>query len=178
MTTCAVEDKLSLGQAVSPLRSNSYLRIKAIFIANGLFIAQIPAMTTILLIDDNDKDRTYYADQVKIFIPDCIVLEAQDIRSGLELYQSRQIDCIVTEIHLPDSSGFELLIDLVPDASDEPPVAVVMLTRLSKPGLAQLAKTNGAQAFFVKRLTSGDELAQAIEKAIARVGQHKGSSPG
>jgi len=65
----------------------------------------------------------------------------------------------------------------VPDASDEPPVAVVMLTRLSKPGLAQLAKTNGAQAFFVKRLTSGDELAQAIEKAIARVGQHKGSSP-
>jgi hypothetical protein len=39
---------------------------------------------------------------------------------------------------------------------------VIMPTRLSKPGLAQLAKRIGAQAFFVKRLTSGDELALAI----------------
>ena len=67
-----------------------------------------PATTTILPIDHDDKDRTYYADRLKISIPNCIVLEAKDIRSGLEIYRSRRVDCIVTEIHPPDGSGFEL----------------------------------------------------------------------
>src|SRR5262245_27635780 len=131
-------------------------------------VTELP-MTTILLIDDNDKDRTYYADRLKISLPDSIVLEAKDIRSGLKLYRSRRVDCIVTETHLPDGSGFQLLINIVPHAS-EPPIAVIMLTRLSIRGLAQLAKTNGAHACFDKRLTTGDELADTIEKAIARVG--------
>src|SRR5262245_47235583 len=125
--------------------------------------------TTILLIDPDNKDRTCYAARLKISIPDCIVLEARDSRSGLELYRSGRVDCIVTEIPLPDGSGFRLLTDLVHDAR-EPPVAVVMLTRLSIPGLAQLAKTNGAQACFVKRFTTGDELADVIQSAIAKVG--------
>ena len=126
-------------------------------------------MTTILLIDDNDKDRTYYVDRLKISIPDCVVLEAKDGQSGLELYKSRRIDCIVTEVHLPDMSGFEVLIDVVLSAR-RPSMAVIMLTRAHMPGLADLAKTNGAQAFFVKRLTAGDELAQAVQTAIARAG--------
>src|SRR5262245_45617112 len=126
--------------------------------------------TTILLIDHDDKDRTYYAARLKISLPDSIVLEAKDSRSGLELYWSRRVDCIVTEIPLPDGSGFRLLTDLVPHASEPPPVAVIMLTRLSIHGLAQLAKTNGAQACFVKRFTTGDELADAIQAAIAKVG--------
>jgi len=126
--------------------------------------------TTILLIDHDDKDRTYYADRLKISLPGSIVLEAKDIRSGLELYRSRRVDCIVTETYLPDGSGFRLLINIVPHASEPPPIAVIMLTRLSIRGLAQLAKTNGAHACFDKRLTTGDELADTIEKAIARVG--------
>ena len=162
-----MEDKLSIGKHVGPIEIISYLRVKALNIAHGLLIAQLLAMTTILLIDDNEKDRTYYAERLTLSIPDCLVLETRDIQSGLALYRSRRVDCIVTEIHLPDGSGFELLIDIVPRAS-EASVAVIMLTRLSVPGLANLAKTNGAQAFFVKRLTSGDELAQAIQKAIAR----------
>jgi len=162
---CAVEDKLSVRKPVGPIEIISYLRVRAMDIAHGLLIAQFLAMTSILLIDHNEKDRTYYADRLKLSIPDCLVLEARDIQSGLDLYQSRRVDCIVTEIYLPDSSGFELLIDVVPRAS-EPTVAVIMLTRLSKSGLAQLAKTNGAHAFFVKRLTSGDELAHAIQQAI------------
>jgi len=44
--------------------------------------------TTILLIDNNDKDRTYYADRIRIGLPDCHVLESKDGSSGLELYKS------------------------------------------------------------------------------------------
>src|SRR5262249_52659293 len=128
-----------------------------------------PTTTTILLIDHDNKDRTYYADRLKIAIPHCIVLEAKDIRSGLGLYRSQRGDFVVTEVRIPHGAGFKLLFDIVPHAW-KPPVAVIMLTRLSISGLAQLAKMNGAQACFVKRLTTGDELADAIKQAIARVG--------
>ena len=102
-------------------------------------------------------------------MPECVVLEAKDGQSGLELCRSRRIDCLVTELDLPDMSGFQLLVTVVPYAS-QPSMAVIMLTRTSMPALIALAKDNGAQAFLVKRLTAGDELAQVIQKAIAFVG--------
>ena len=126
--------------------------------------------TTILLIDDNDKDRTYYAERIRMGIPECTVLEAKDGRSGLDLYRSRKIDCLITEVHLPDMSGFELLIELVPRAST-PAIAVILLTQKVSTPLHDLAIHNGAQGFFVKRFTSGDELAQFIPKAMARIKQ-------
>ena len=99
--------------------------------------------TTILLIDGNDHDRTYYADRLKFSIPDCVVLEAKSGKSGLEVYRSRRVDCIVHEVYLSDMSGFELLGTLVPLAS-RPPVAVVILTRTAVRGLRDLARSNGA----------------------------------
>jgi DNA-binding NarL/FixJ family response regulator len=134
-----------------------------------------PPPTIILLVDSHDKDRTYYTDRLKNSLPDCVILEARDGQTGLDLYHSRRVDCIVTELQLPDMSGFELLVNVVPRAS-YPTVAVVVLTHSSTPGLSDLAKKNGAQALLVKRLTAGDELARVIEKAIACVGPtHKDS---
>src|SRR5262247_3129841 len=85
-------------------------------------------VTTILLIDDQDKDRTYYAERIRSGISDCMVLEARDGRSGLALYRSLKIDCIITEVYLPDRSGFELLLEVVPQPS-QPATAVVALTQ-------------------------------------------------
>jgi DNA-binding NarL/FixJ family response regulator len=135
-------------------------------------------MTTILLIDGYDQDRTYYADHLKHALSDCVILEAKDGQTGLDLYHSRRVDCCVTELQLGDMSGFNLLVQLVPRAS-QPAVAIVMLTRSSIPALGDIAKSNGAQAFLVKRLTTGEDLASVIEKAIAVVGprhkDHRGS---
>ena len=128
-----------------------------------------PTAPTILLIDDNDNDRTYYAERLKIGLPDCHVLEAKDGRSGLDLYHSRRIDCIVTELYLPDMSGYELLVEVVPHPS-KPTTAVIMLTRAVWRNLNELALQHGAHAFLVKRFTSGDELGLIIQKAMARVG--------
>jgi CheY-like chemotaxis protein len=137
-----------------------------------------PATTTILLVDGNDKDRTYYADRLKAFMPDCVFLEAKDGQSGLELYKSRPVDCIVTELHLADMSGLELLVEVVPRSS-QPQVAVIILTRTSiaVPALADITRNNGAQAFLIKPFTSGDELAQAVRKAIAVVGPTRKDRP-
>lgn len=128
-----------------------------------------PSMT-ILLIDDDDKDRTYYAERIRIEIPECTVLEARDGWSGLALHRSLKIDCIITEAYLPDMSGLELLLEVVPRPS-QAAIAVIFLTQTVSRPLNDLAVQLGAQGFFVKRLTSGEELAHIIPKAVAGVGR-------
>jgi DNA-binding response OmpR family regulator len=65
--------------------------------------------TSVLLIDSNANERAFYADGLKRCSPDYLKLEATDGRSGLDLYRSRRIDCVVLELALPDQSGFALL---------------------------------------------------------------------
>lgn len=132
--------------------------------------------TTLLLIDDNDISRTYYADQLRISSPNYVVLEAKDGQAGLDLYKSKRVDCIVAELKLPDMSVFELLLDVVPPASRQE-VAIVILTRAVLPSSADHARRHGAQAVLLKRLTSGDELAQAVRKAIAVIGLESNRDP-
>jgi DNA-binding NarL/FixJ family response regulator len=126
--------------------------------------------TSVLLIDGHDSDRTSFANQLKRCSPDYTILQAADRRSGLDLYrQSRRIDCVVHEIDLPDSSGFQLLVDLIPVAK-RPTVAVIILTRLSNQALWELAKKNGAYVCLFKPHTSGDYLDKVIQRAINWVG--------
>ena len=131
-------------------------------------MADIPT-TSVLFIDGHDSDRTHFADQLKQCSPDYEILEAADGHSGLDLYRSRRIDCVVHEIDLPDASGFQLLVDLIPVAK-RPTVAVIVLTRLSNQALWELATKNGAYVCLFKPNTSGDDLDQAIQCALAWVG--------
>lgn len=126
--------------------------------------------TSVLLIDGFDADRRYFADQLKRCSLDYQIIEAADGQSGLEVYRSRRIDCVVLEIALPDRGGFEVLMTLVPCAS-RPQVAVIVLTQMTYRGIWELAKKNGAYVCFVKRHTTGEELDRAIQRAIALVGQ-------
>jgi DNA-binding NarL/FixJ family response regulator len=50
-------------------------------------------------------------------------------------------------------------------------VAVIFLARAALPASIDFAQRHGAQAFLVKRLTDGEELAQAVSKAIASLAQ-------
>jgi DNA-binding NarL/FixJ family response regulator len=126
--------------------------------------------TSLLLIDGNDTDRNYFAKQLKGRSPDYEILEATDGESGLLLYRSRRIDCVVVALELPDQSGLKVLVDLVPIAS-RPNVAVVILTNRLQRGLGEIARQNGAYACFVKQFMSGEDLDRAIQRAMAFVGQ-------
>jgi DNA-binding NarL/FixJ family response regulator len=127
--------------------------------------------TSVLLIDANDTDRIRFAAHLKNCSPDYTTFEAIDGRTGLNLYRSRRIDCVVLALELPDQSGFKVLVDLVPIAS-RPHVAVVALTdRTSPRGLHEVAMQNGAYACFVRQFTSGDDLERAILRSMAFVGQ-------
>ena len=129
-----------------------------------------PPTTSVLLIDGNDTDRRFFADQLKRRSSDYKILEATDGEAGLTLYRSRRIDCVVVALELPDQSGYKVLVDLVPIAS-RPNIAVIMLTNRLQRGLREIARQNGAYACFVKQFMSGDDLDRAIQRAIAFVGQ-------
>lgn len=131
-----------------------------------------PAISTtvVLLIDESKNQRTYWAEQLKSCSADYEILEASDGESGLDLFRSRRIDCVVLELSLPDESGFKTLIELVPIAS-RPQIAVVVLTHMTQHSLLELAKDHGAYTCLVKKFTSGDHLDKSIQRAIAFVGQ-------
>jgi DNA-binding NarL/FixJ family response regulator len=77
---------------------------------------------------------------------------------------------VVLELDLPDRSGFEVLVDLVPLAR-RPNVAVIVLTNRLQRGLRDITLQNGAYAGFVKQFMSGDDSDRAISRSIAFVGR-------
>jgi len=129
-----------------------------------------PPSTSVLLIDTNDTDRSYFVTQLKDRSPDYKIQEATDGEAGLTLCRSRRFDCVVLALELSDQSGYKVLVDLVPIAN-RPNIAVIMLTNRLQRGLREIARQNGAYACFVKQFMSGDDLDRAIHPAIAFVGQ-------
>lgn len=122
----------------------------------------------ILLIDDNQEDRDYFARRLLISSPDFKILHAATGQSGLALCQRHRFDCVVLELDLPDMSGFEVLINLVPRVH-QPETAVIVLTRLANQYLLGAALKNGAQSALYKPMTTGDMLDKAILKAMSIV---------
>ena len=126
--------------------------------------------TRVLFIDGNANDRALYGGGLRNCSPDYQIIEAIDGQSGLAAYRAQRIDCVVLELDLPDLSGFEVLVDLVPLVR-RPNIAVIVLTRLTDRGLYALARNNGAYVCFHKPHTSSDDLDRAINRAIGFVGQ-------
>jgi DNA-binding NarL/FixJ family response regulator len=123
---------------------------------------------TILLIDSYKEDREYWAHRLAMASPDYVVLEADTGEAGLAICRWRRVDCVLVELHLPDISGFQVLINLVPRAR-HPEIPVIVLTRLALYPMGDLALANGAQAFLLKSQSSGDALNITIQEAIAKV---------
>jgi two-component system KDP operon response regulator KdpE len=86
----------------------------------------VPA-PSVLFIEESKDQRTYWINQLKSCSTDYEILEAADGQSGLDLCLFRRIDCVILELDLPDQSGFQVSVQLVPLAS-RPCVAVLVLT--------------------------------------------------
>jgi len=137
-------------------------------------MADMPTIS-VLFIDSSTNQRTYWADQLKRCSPSYEILEASDAQSGLDLYRSRRIDCVVLDLALQDESnyttwGLATLVNLVPIAR-KPQIAVIVLTQVLDRGVWEIAKKNGAYVCLAKNFTSGEDLDNAIRRAVAFVGQ-------
>ena len=125
--------------------------------------------TTVLLIDPNKDDRQHWTERLKSSSSHYKVVEAKDAETGLALCQSERVDCVVMELHLPDMSGFQVLMRLNPIVRGLQ-TPVVALSHFILPSIVEAAKKLGAQSYLIKSQASGDDLERAIQKAIARVG--------
>ena len=125
--------------------------------------------TTVLLIDPNNEDRQYYSERLKISSKGYTVLEASNAERGLAICRAEQIDCVVTELHLPDMSGFQVLIRLNPIVHRSLHTPVIALSHFILPSIMEAAKKLGAHSYLLKSHSSCDDLERAIQKAIARV---------
>ena len=124
--------------------------------------------TTILIIDHHTEDRQRWAQGLRMSLPDSAVLEASTGKAGLAICRGQQIECVICELTLPDMSGFEVLLQLVPKPRN-PDIAFIFLTRLTLSPMRHLALNNGAQAYLVKSHCSSPELHSTIQTALARV---------
>lgn len=124
---------------------------------------------TILFIDHHDDDRPYWVQRLRMSFPDYVILEASTGKAGLAICRSRRVECVISELTLPDMSGFGVLLKLVPKPR-HPEIAFIFLTRLTLSPMRHLALNNGAQAYLVKSQSSGDVLDSTIHKALASVG--------
>jgi DNA-binding response OmpR family regulator len=127
---------------------------------------------SILIIDGDDTARQYYADRLKLSSTDYQVFEARDGQSALQLIGSRSFDCVILDLSLPDISGFEILIKLVPIAS-KPELPVIVLYKIPTVALFEVAIQNGAYVCLHKASVSGDLLEGTILKAISAIPRSK-----
>lgn len=127
-----------------------------------------PSMSTsphILLIDPSHRDRDHYTQRLQASSLDLVVLHAITGQAGLDLCSRQAVDCVVVELDLPDMSGFEVLLKLVPHPQC-PKIPVIVLTRIPNQYLLAAAINNGAQAALFKSITSEEVLSNVICKAI------------
>ena len=131
---------------------------------------------TVLLIEDDSEQLAYWASALRNCSSHYSVLEAASGQEGLELLRHQEVDCVLLDLDLSTSSGFQFLFDLVPNRN-RPEIAVVIFTRLQHSILAKIALENGAQAYLIKQQTSEDELDKAIQKAVTAVAIALGKKP-
>ena len=123
---------------------------------------------TLLMIDDKVEDLESWSKLLGESSFQYSILKAQTVRAGLDLCQYQKVDCVVLDLDMEHSSGFEVLLRLIPNHK-RPKVAVVVLTRLRNVSLHETALYQGAQACLVKQLTSARDLDEAIQKAVFSV---------
>jgi DNA-binding NarL/FixJ family response regulator len=128
--------------------------------------------TTILLIDGHEADRDHWAQRLTDSLTDYVILEAETGAEGLAICRSQAVDCVLTELELPDMSGLGLLASLVPRAF-QPDIAIIVLSRFTLPEMEKIVRRNGGQAYLVKSQLSEKDLIRAIDRAIATVGPRK-----
>ena len=128
---------------------------------------------TVLLIEDDSEQLAFWSSALKNCSSHYSVLEAASGQEGLELLRQHEVDCVVLDLDLSSSSGFQFLLDVVPNRN-RPEIAVLIFTRLQNPTLERMSLENGAQAYLIKQGSSADALDKAIQKAVTTVVSARG----
>jgi CheY-like chemotaxis protein len=102
-------------------------------------------MASILVVDDSEYQRNLVAHVLSR--AEHKVYQASDGRSALHVLESQPMDCVFTDIHMPEMDGYLLLKSL---KEKNICVPVIVLTADNKPETTQILRDLGAKGFMAK----------------------------
>ena len=121
-------------------------------------------MANILVIDDDDLMRATL--RYLLEPAGYSVLEASDGKEGVEIYNKKAADLIITDVMMPGNSGIEVLEKL---RRDNPDVKIIVISGGSRDDAAdmlRMAKILGATKTFHKPIDKQDIL-KAVQEALS-----------
>lgn len=121
-----------------------------------------PTRPQIAIVDDEDSVRKALERLLR-----SAGMEVETFASGIDFLagvQSRRIDCVVLDLHMPKVSGFEVQLQLARLGNS---VAVVVITGHDTPESQARALAGGAAAYLLKPIDE-QVLLDAISAAIAK----------
>ncbi len=124
---------------------------------------------TILLIDDNPDDLSFYTDLLKRTSGEYSysIITASNSEQGVQAFQSNDIDCTFVDFNMPGLDGLATVNALQKIAGHEN-VPVVLITGEPTQRIQANAARAGAMDFIVKEaITSSEQLERVINKVIA-----------
>lgn len=118
----------------------------------------------ILVIDDDEVDRMNVRFLLEKEGMKVVVHEASDCSSGVELFQTNEIDCVLIDYKLPGMTGVEVLEKL--REVDQKNVPMILLTGMGGEYLVAEVMKKGASDYLSKNGLEGKQLAQSIQNAV------------
>lgn len=120
----------------------------------------------VFLIEDNPDDEIIFTELLQSALGKAYELRtAESIKDACTILNEYTPDIILSDLSLPDSTGFETL-EHVQDKANSAPV--ILLTGLSDDTLAKEMVSRGAQDYLVKGEFNSRQLEKAIDYAIER----------
>ena len=124
-------------------------------------------MSTVLVIDDEEKIRTLLARIIGLEGYD--VLQAQDAKTAWKRLESGDVDVIICDVKLPDANGVELCKKI---KQEYPQSELIMLTAHGNIADGVQAIKNGAFDYITKG-DDNDKVLPLISRAIEKAGLQK-----
>lgn len=119
----------------------------------------------VLLVEDDAGDALLVEELVEDCQPGMTLRWAQSLAAAREALAAQRPDCVLLDLHLPDSHGLDALAAVQAAA---PGVAVVVLTGLSEEATGTAAVAAGAQDYLVKGKVDSESLSRAVRYAMQR----------
>jgi len=121
-------------------------------------------MASILIIDDDSGFRKMIRHMLEK--EGYQVLEASDGNEGIEVYHSKKVDLVITDIFMPEKEGIETIIDL---RRDNPDVKIIAVSGGGWKGdfdALKIAEAFGVQKAFEKPFER-DEMLKTVSRLLA-----------
>jgi len=120
---------------------------------------------TVLLVEDNPGDASLIRRMLSAISVNFQIKHATKLSEGLAQLQQAEVDLVLLDLCLPDSSGLDTLTRIRAQA---PYVPIIVITGMSERETAVKALDQGAQDFIAKERVDEHLLSQAVLRRIGR----------